>query len=88
MHLPSTCNVNKHFILQQFETRFSALLMKPSRIMCNFAPAALAVAQDIQKENHFCIIIEKKMCQNRNKNFAKWYINYDININNEDPKNA
>ena len=40
-------------------TRYSALLMKSSRIMLNSAPAALAIAQDIYKENHFRIIIEK-----------------------------
>ena len=27
--------------------------------MRNFAPAAPAIAQDIYKEDHFCIIIEK-----------------------------
>ena len=59
MHLPSTCNINKHFILQPSVIRFSALLMKFSCIMHNFAPAALAIAQDIYKEDHFRIIIEK-----------------------------
>ena len=41
------------------EIRFSALLMKSSRIMRNSAPAALEIAQDTYKENHFRIIIEK-----------------------------
>ena len=59
LHLRSTCNVNKHFILWPFVIRFSALLMKSSRIMRNSAPAALAIAQDTYKENHFRIIIEK-----------------------------
>ena len=59
MHLPSTFNINKHVILQPSVTRFSALLMKSSRIMRNFAPAALAIPQDIYKEDHFPIIIEK-----------------------------
>ena len=27
--------------------------------MRNFVPATLAIAQDIDKEDHFCIIIEK-----------------------------
>ena len=36
MDLPSTCNTNKHFILQPFVTRFSAFLVKSSRIMRNF----------------------------------------------------
>ena len=59
LHLRSTCNINKHFILWRFVIRFSALLMKSSRIMRNSAPAALAIAQDTYKENHFRIIIEK-----------------------------
>ena len=59
MHLPSTCNINKHFILQPSVTGFSALLMKFSRIMRNFAPAALAIAQDLYEEDHFRFIIEK-----------------------------
>ena len=58
MHLISTCNINKHFILQPSVTRFSALLIKFSRIMRNFAPAALAIAQNIYKGDHFRIIIE------------------------------
>ena len=33
--------------------------MKSSRIMRNFAPAALAIAQDIYKEDHFRVIIKK-----------------------------
>ena len=37
-------------------TRFSALLMKSSR---NSAPVGLLIAQDIYKEYHFRIIIEK-----------------------------
>ena len=59
MHLPSTSNINKHVILQPFVTKFSALLMKSSRLMRNFAPAALAIAQGIYKEDHFRIIIGK-----------------------------
>ena len=59
MHLPSTCKINKHFMLQQSVSKFFALLMKSSRIMRNFAPAALAIAQDIYKEDHFRVIIEK-----------------------------
>ena len=58
MHLPSTCNINKNFILQPFVTRFSALLIKSSRIMGNSAPAALAIPQDIYKEDYFRINIE------------------------------
>ena len=58
MHLLSTCNINKHFILQPSVTRFCAMLMKSSRIMSNFAPAALAIAQDISKEHHSYTIIE------------------------------
>ena len=59
MHLPSTCKINKHFMLQPSVSKFFALLMKSSRIMRNFAPAALAIAQDIYKEDHFRVIIEK-----------------------------
>ena len=59
MHLPSTSNINKHVILQPSVTRFSALLMKSSRIMRDFTPAALAIAQGIYKEDHFRIIVEK-----------------------------
>ena len=59
MHLPSTFNINKHAILQPFVTKFSALLMKSSRLMRNFAPPALAIAQGTYKEDHFRIIIEK-----------------------------
>ena len=33
--------------------------MRSSSIMSNSAPAALAIAQDICKKNHFRIIIEK-----------------------------
>ena len=32
--------------------------MKSSRIMRNSAPVALAIAQDIYEEDHFCIIIK------------------------------
>ena len=53
LHLRSTCNINKHFILWPFVIRFSALLMKSSRIMRNSAPAALAIAQDTYKEKSF-----------------------------------
>ena len=48
-----------YFILQLSVTRFSALLMKFSHIMRNFAPTALAIAQDSYKEDYFRIIIEK-----------------------------
>ena len=58
MHLPSTCNINKNFILQPFVTRFSAWLIKSSRLMGNSAPAAVAIAQDIYKEDSFRINIE------------------------------
>ena len=66
--------------------------------MRNFDPAALAMAQDLYKEDHFRIIIEKNRASVKlrpKKSFAKWitllgnlwkYINYDININKEDPK--
>ena len=43
--------------------------------MRNFAEAALAIAQDNYKEDHFCITIEKECASmkiNQNKNFAKW----------------
>ena len=33
--------------------------MKFSRIMRNFAPAALVIAQDLYKADHFRIIVEK-----------------------------
>ena len=58
MHLPpSTCNVNKYFILYPSVTRFSVLLMESARIKRNSAPAALTIAQDIYDEDHFRIII-------------------------------
>ena len=57
MHLPSTCNINKYFILYPSVTRFSALLMESACIMRNSAPAALTIAHDIYDEDHFRIII-------------------------------
>ena len=51
-------NIYKHFILS-FVAKFSALLLKSSRIMRIPAPAALAFAQDIYKEYYFRIIIER-----------------------------
>ena len=57
MRLPSTCNINKHFILYPSVTRFSALLMKFSCIVCNFAPAALAIAQDLYKERKIIFLL-------------------------------
>ena len=59
MFLRSTCNVNKHFMLWPSVTRFSALSIKFSHIMRKFAQAALAIEQDIFKEDHIRIIIEK-----------------------------
>ena len=45
--------------MQLSVTKFYTLLMKFSRIKYNSAPAALAIAQDIYKKDHFCITIEK-----------------------------
>ena len=49
--------------------------MKFSLIMRNFDPAALAMAQDLYKEDHFRIIIEKNRASVKlrpKKSFAKW----------------
>ena len=93
MHLTSTCNINKLFILQPSVTRFSKLLMNSSRIMRNSYPSALAFAQDIDMEEHFRIIIEKYSVSLKIK--LKWknwevdyfkYIIYDVNATVADPK--
>ena len=55
--------------------------------MRNFSPAALAIADDIYKEDHFRNIIEKHCASVKTLLVnLRGRINYDININNEDSK--
>ena len=49
IYITNTCNINKHAISQPSQTRFFALLMNLSRVMCNSALAGFAIAQDIYR---------------------------------------
>ena len=92
MHLPSTCNINKHFMLQSSVVYSFLLFMKSSRTVHNSASVALAIPQDIYKKDHVPTAVEKtgaslktkpkwKLCQRitLEENLSK-HIYYNANI--------